>query len=52
MTNVQLPGRGEIRIEWRRGHDPEDFDAYAWGVQCDPLLPDGERATGSPETPG
>jgi hypothetical protein len=40
MAKTEIPPEGEIRITWARGHDPDDFDTYAWGVQCAPLLPD------------
>lgn len=40
VMDSELPAEGEIRITWTRGHDPKDFDTYAWGVQCAPSLPD------------
>jgi hypothetical protein len=41
MTDfADLPPNGTIVIEWAKGHDPNKFDTYAWGVKCDPLLPD------------
>ncbi len=40
MEPRSLPPTGKITIEWSLGHEPNDFDTYAWRVTCDPELPD------------
>lgn len=40
MEPSTLPPTGKITIEWSLGHEPNDFDTYAWRVTCYPQLPD------------
>jgi hypothetical protein len=40
MAPRERPKAGKIVIDWTMGHDPDDFDTYAWQVTCDPKLPD------------
>ena len=40
MTPPDAVKSRRITIECMLGHDPDNFDTYAWKVTCEPTLPD------------